>query len=367
MSSMATIELRNVVKRYGSTIAVNNVNLIVDDSEFLVLLGPSGCGKTTTLRSIAGLETIDDGEILIDNVVVNEIRPSDRDTAFCFQQYALYPHLTAYENIAFPLRTQKLSKSEIDRRVIDVGDVLRLKDIFKYKPKKLSGGDQQRVALARAMVRQPKVYLMDEPLSNLDAKLRVDMRADLRRLQIDNGTTTVYVTHDQIEAMAMADRIAIMNNGVMLQVGSPDDVYSYPSNLFVANFIGSPSMNFINCSFEKDTRSVAIPTNGEVLRYILPDNITQNIDNLSDKKELILGIRPEDVKIHIEPLEIGFEIRMVLMEALGSENIHHLQRHNLEFKARTPPSDIYEENQPLWVSFEPEGIRLFDQKTEEAI
>ena len=186
-------------------------NMTVSDGEFLVLLGPSGCGKTTSLRWIAGLEAIDEGEILIDGQVVNDKRPADRDMAFCFQQYALYPHLTAFDNIAFPLRTQKLNHSEIDRRVNEVGRVLHLEEIFKRKPNKLSAGDQQRVALARAMVRQPKVYLMDEPLSNLDAQIRVDMRVELRRIQITNRTTTVYVTHDQVEAMAMADRIAIMN------------------------------------------------------------------------------------------------------------------------------------------------------------
>ena len=364
---MASIELRDVVKRYGSTIAVNQVDLTVKDGEFLVLLGPSGCGKTTSLRSIAGLELIDEGQILIDNEVVNDKRPSDRDIAFCFQQYALYPHLNAYENIAFPLRTQGLSRSEIDRRVTEVGRTLHLDEILKYKPNKLSGGDQQRVALARAMVRHPKAYLMDEPLSNLDAKLRVDMRAELRRLQIDNGTTTVYVTHDQIEAMAMADRIAIMNQGALLQVGSPDEVYSYPAGLFVAKFIGSPSMNFIDCRFEKAGRSVAIPANGEVLQYKLPVQLKQDLDQLPDGAELVLGVRPEDVYIHTEPVEAGFEIRMVLMEALGSENIHHLQRHELHFKARTSPSDVYVEKQPLWVTFEPEGVRLFDKKTEIAI
>jgi multiple sugar transport system ATP-binding protein len=364
---MANFELRDIVKRYGTNVAVNRVNLHVQDHEFLVLLGPSGCGKTTCLRSIAGLEKIDEGQILIDGKVVNDTRPSERDTAFCFQQYALYPHLTAYENIAFPLRTQRMSKPEIDRRVREVGSILHIEEIFKLKPKKLSSGDQQQVALARAMVRQPKVYLMDEPLSSLDAKLRVDMRAELRRLQIDNGTTTVYVTHDQIEAMAMADRIAVMNKGRLLQVDSPDIIYSYPANLFVANFIGSPSMNFINCHFDKSSRSLIISTNGEEVVYKLPNGIKQDVETVPDHTELVLGIRPEDVNISTEPEDAGFEVRMILMEALGSENIHHLQRHQLEFKSRTSPSDVYAENQPLWVYFEPEGIRLFDKKTEQAI
>jgi len=364
---MAIIELRDIVKRFGSTVAVNHVNLTIKDGEFLVLLGPSGCGKTTTLRSIAGLEQIDAGSILIDDVEVNNKRPADRDIAFCFQHYALYPHLTAYENVAFPLRTQKVQKEEVASQVTGIGEILELHDIFNLKPKKLSSGDQQRVALARAMIRQPKVFLMDEPLSNLDAKLRVDMRSKLRLLQIDNKITTIYVTHDQTEAMALSDRIAIMNEGRLLQVGTPEEIYSNPANLFVANFIGSPSMNFVPCKFEKAARSLLIPTNGENLRYALPSGLTQNIDDIADGAELILGIRPEDVNIHSEFIDSGFESSLVLTEMLGSENIHHINRHDLELKARTGPADEFAEGKPLWITFEPDGIRLFDKKTEAAI
>jgi multiple sugar transport system ATP-binding protein len=364
---MASVEFRDVVKRYGETVAVNHVNLTIEDGEFLVLLGPSGCGKTTSLRSIAGLEAVDEGQILIDNVVVNEKRPADRDMAFCFQQYALYPHLNAYENIAFPLRTQKMKHSDVEKRVNEVSKLLHLEEIIDRKPRKLSAGDQQRVALARAMVRHPKVYLMDEPLSNLDAQLRVDMRVELRRIQINNRTTTVYVTHDQVEAMAMADRIAIMNKGLLLQVGTPDDVYVYPANLFVANFIGSPSMNFIPCKYEAATRSVRIPTNGETVQYKLPHNLVQSLDSLTDGVELIMGIRPEDVKIYSEPIDDGLEVKLILLEALGSENIHRLGRGELILVARTSPADIYAEGQSLWVTFEAEAIRLFDRKTENAV
>ena len=364
---MASVELKEVVKRFGDNVAVNHVNLRVEDGEFLVLLGPSGCGKTTSLRSIAGLETVDEGEILIDGEVVNNKRPSDRDMAFCFQQYALYPHLTAYENMAFPLRTQGMPNAEIDQRVREVGKVLHLDEIYTRKPKKLSAGDQQRVALGRAMVRRPKVFLMDEPLSNLDAKLRADMRVELRRIQINNGITTIYVTHDQVEAMAMADRIAIMNRGYLLQVGSPEEVYAYPADLFVANFIGSPSMNFITCTFNASTHCLEIGTDGDMVSYPLPKQIKQDLSSLKDGAELILGVRPEDVTIHTEPINDGFECRIVLLEALGSENIHHLQRSHLDFKSRTSPADVYNEDQPLWVTFVPEGIRLFDKKTERAI
>jgi multiple sugar transport system ATP-binding protein len=364
---MARVELRNVVKRFGQMVAVNNVNLDIADGEFLILLGPSGCGKTTSLRSIAGLESIDEGEIRIDDVVVNDKRPSDRDMAFCFQQYALYPHLTAFENIAFPLRTQQMPRQELERRVNEVGKLLQIDDIFARKPSKLSAGDQQRVALARAMVRQPKVYLMDEPLSNLDAQLRVDMRAELRRLQIDNHITTIYVTHDQTEAMAMADRIAIMNLGVIQQVGSPEEVYTHPANLFVANFIGSPSMNFIKCTYQAATHSLAIPTNGETVIYQLPGDIAQSVEALADGAELILGVRPEDVYIHTEPMDNAIECKYLLLEALGSENIHHAGHGELKVIARTSPADVYEDNQTLWISFEHGGIRLFDQKSEMAI
>jgi multiple sugar transport system ATP-binding protein len=364
---MASVELRDVVKRYGQTVAVNHVNLFIEDGEFLVLLGPSGCGKTTSLRSIAGLEMVDEGQIIIDNEVVNEKRPADRDMAFCFQQYALYPHLTAFENIAFPLRTQQMNNREVDQRVNEVGKILNIKDIFKLKPKKLSAGDQQRVALARAMVRQPKVYLMDEPLSNLDAQIRVDMRVELRRIQITNRITTVYVTHDQVEAMAMADRIAIMNLGHLLQVGTPDEVYTYPANLFVANFIGSPSMNFINCNFEAATRSLSIRTNDDTMQYKLPSDIKQSVSNIINGQELVLGVRPEDVIIHTEPVENALEVKLILLEALGSENIHHVGHGELFFIARTSPGDVYAEGQSLWVKFETGGIRLFDKKTEYAI
>ena len=364
---MAIIGLRDVVKRYGQTVAVNHVSLEIKDGEFLVLLGPSGCGKTTSLRSIAGLEDVDEGQILIDGVEVNNKRPAERDMAFCFQQYALYPHLTAYNNIAFPLRTQNVTKAEIDRRVHEVCSLLQIEDIFNRKPKKLSAGDQQRVALARAMVRQPKVYLMDEPLSNLDAQLRADMRVELRRIQLQNKVTTIYVTHDQVEAMAMADRIAIMNQGVLQQVGTPEEIYAYPATLFVANFIGSPSMNFLNCKFDKGSFSLAIKSNGETLQFQIPHSIIQNLTHLQDGQNLVLGVRPEDVIISTTPIENGIQVHLVITENLGSENIHHLERNELHLVSRTSPGDIYNEDQQLWVYLEPEGIRLFDKETEKAI
>ena len=360
---MAIIQLQDIVKCYGKTTAVDHVNLTINNGEFLVLLGPSGCGKTTTLRSIAGLEQIDEGKILIDDEQVTLKRPSERDIAFCFQHYALYPHLNSYNNIAFPLQTQSVDREEIDRRVKEVGEILDLQGIFKQKPRKLSSGDQQRVALARAVVRQPKVFLMDEPLSNLDAKLRVDMRAKLRLLQLRNKVTTVYVTHDQTEAMALSDRIAVMNAGKLLQVDTPFEIYTHPANLFVANFVGSPSMNFINCGFEKRSSSLVIPVNGSVIKYRLPLDLTQDISNLNDQAELVLGVRPENVIIHLEPIDNAIECKLLITEQLGSANIHHVKNNNLDIISRTSPLDEYSQGQTLWVAFETEGIRLFDRKT----
>src|SRR4051812_2697440 len=249
---MAHVELRSITKRYDHLTAVNNLSLEVKDREFVVFLGPSGCGKTTTLRSVAGLEHPEEGDILIDGRRVNHLSPADRDIAMVFQFYALYPHMSVYDNMAFPLRAVKMAKSELDQRVRDVAKVLHVEHLLQRRPGNLSGGEMQRVAIGRAMVRRPKVFLMDEPLTNLDAKLRSEMRAELKRLQNDIGATTVYVTHDQLEAMSMGDRIAVMSQGLLQQMGTPGDVYDHPKNLFVAGFIGSPAMNFLPCRMVGD-------------------------------------------------------------------------------------------------------------------
>jgi multiple sugar transport system ATP-binding protein len=365
---MASIELNDIVKSFGATIAINHVNLSVEDGEFLVLLGPSGCGKTTTLRSIAGLEQVDSGEIKIDNKKVNDLKPADRDMSFCFQQYALYPHLNAYENIAFPLRTQGTPREEIEARVSKVGETLKITDIFKRKPRNLSSGDQQRIALARAMVRHPKVFLMDEPLSNLDAKLREDMRIELRHIQFENKVTTIYVTHDQVEAMALADRIAIMNKGHLLQVGAPEDIYQFPATLFVANFIGSPSMNFIPSTFDKSSSSVVIDF-GDV-KYVqpLPKGMQSKASGLTNGASLLIGIRPENVTVATNGHKNGaMQLSLKLTENLGSENIHHLERGAIHLTARTDSDVLFKEGSPVHVSFEEDGVRLYDPQTEKAI
>lgn len=288
-SYMAEIVLKNIVKKFGDLIAVNKVNLTINDKEFLVLLGPSGCGKTTTLRSISGLEIPTSGQILLDGEDVTQKRASQRDIAFVFQLYALYPHMTTYGNIAFPLKTQKVNKDTIDAEVKKIADLLQIQHILRKKPKELSGGDMQRVALGRALVRKPKAFLLDEPIGTLDSQFREEMRTELKRLHVDVGATTVYVTHDQFEAMAMGDRIAIMNEGVLQQIGEPHEVYSNPANLFVANFIGSPGMNFLDCTMNKDNNNnIALKMVSDGTTISLPEELQTRFKFL-DKKNIVLG------------------------------------------------------------------------------
>ena len=291
---MATLKFNNICKVYGKDIvAVKDFNLEVKDHEFIVFVGPSGCGKSTTLRMLAGLEEISSGELYIDDVLINDVQPKKRDIAMVFQSYALYPHMTVYENMAFALKIRKIPKAEIDERVKEVASILGLTEYLNRKPKALSGGQCQRVALGRAIVRRPKVFLMDEPLSNLDAKLRVTMREEIVRIHEKVGATTIYVTHDQTEAMTMASRIVIMKTGIVQQIGTPKEVYSYPANTFVAQFIGSPSMNLFNGSYDNGkftfdgTNSITID---------IPKEHQEKLKDYSGK-QLIVGIRPEDISL----------------------------------------------------------------------
>ena len=371
---MANIRLENIIKRFGALEAVKEMNLEVEDKEFVVFLGPSGCGKTTTLRLIAGLEQADEGNIFIDNVRVNDLSPADRDIAFVFQFYALYPHKTVYDNIAFPLKAAKMPKLDIDVRVKEVAHTLHISHLLDRKPNKLSGGEMQRVALSRAMVRDPKVFLMDEPLANLDASLRVEMRAVLKRLQNDFSATTVYVTHDQVEAMAMGDKIAVMNKGMLQQIGTPMEIYNNPVNIFVANFIGEPSMNFLNCQI--------LQMNGKAFLKIMHTDILLGIsdewkkrieDNVSDSN-LILGIRPEDIFVYTEPESKRIETEIYVTEPLGSENIIDLNieknsedGENILLKVRTSPTLIVNIGQKLWMNFDMARMHIFDPKTEKAL
>ena len=307
---MAQVTLKNVVKKYDAKTIINDVSLEIKDKEFLVLVGSSGCGKSTILRMIAGLEEITAGEIYIGDKCVNNVHPKDRDIAFVFQSYALYPHMTVYENIAFPLKMRNFSKEEIDRKVKEAAEILDLTEYLQRKPKQLSGGQRQRVALGRAIVRNPKVFLMDEPLSNLDAKLRVQMRSEIKKLHEKLQTTFIYVTHDQTEALTMGDRIVVLDKGVIQQVDNPENIYYNPDNMFVGGFLGSPPMNFIPVTLE----------NGKV-RFNETDIAlnSEQIAALNGEKDFIIGIRPE--KTDILDYNCEFVADVEISEMLGSEKI----------------------------------------------
>src|SRR5580700_9714977 len=291
---MARVLIRNLNKMYDEVHAVKDVNLEIRDKEFLVLVGPSGCGKTTTLRMVAGLESITSGQVLIGDVVVNELPPMDRDIAMVFQNYALYPHMSVYDNMAFGLKMRKVDRAEIAKRVQIAAEILGMQDYLKRKPRQLSGGQRQRVALGRAIVRQPQVFLFDEPLSNLDAKLRVQMRVELKKLHNRLNTTAVYVTHDQVEAMTLGDRVVVMKDGLVQQVGEPLELYNRPANRFVAGFLGSPAMNFAKVSMAEENGAICAVADG--MRLTLPSPIAARLRPYVGE-EVTLGIRPEDLRV----------------------------------------------------------------------
>jgi len=365
VKELARVSLKNLTKRFGNVVAVNDVSLEVEDKKFLVLLGPSGCGKTTTLRCIAGLEVPDDGEIYIGDTLVNELPPKDRDIAMVFQSYALYPHMTVFDNIAFPLKLRKIPKNEIRERVKRTAELLKIDHLLDRRPKQLSGGERQRTALGRAIVREPKVFLMDEPLSNLDAKLRLYMRAELKNLQKELGITTIYVTHDQAEAMTLADEIAVMNQGVVQQVGSPNEIYNQPKNMFVAGFIGSPPVNFIDCTFlEKDTVGFL---DGGTFTLSLPDDVTKRIKEKATSSELILGVRPEDISVLRRQREESIEAEVFVIEPLGSEIIVDLTVGSKLIKMRTSPDFKAHLGEKVYITFSKDKIHVFDKRTGKAI
>ncbi len=374
---MATVKLENITKRFGELIALDDITLDIQDQEFFVLLGQTGAGKTTTLRCIAGLDKPEEGSIYLDGVSVNDKTPAERDVAFVFQSHILYPHLSVYENMAFPLHPRKLSAEEIDRRVRDIAQMLHIEHLLMRTPNQLSGGETQRVGLGRAMVRRPQVFLMDEPISNLDAKLRTEMRAEIRWRQRELGTTTFYVTHDQIEAMSMADRIAILEAGRIQQLGTPSDIYNHPANLFVAGFIGNPSMNCIPC----DIFSV----NGELHMKLLSRTGTDNSvaiedariakvlnDNVSNQ-DTIFGAHAEDVIVSHQSIPNAFQAEVYSIEPLGAETIVEVTLgtdaaggHTI-IKACTAPNFAADIGQSLYVSFVPERMYFFDKTTGNAI
>ena len=365
---MASVTFDHVFKKYGDVTAVNDLNIHIDDKEFLVLVGPSGCGKTTALRSLAGLEEISSGEIRIADRVVNDVAPKDRDIAMVFQSYALYPHLSVYDNMAFGLKLRKVSKDEIKRRVSEAADVLGITDFLERKPRQLSGGQRQRVAVGRAIVREPKVFLFDEPLSNLDAKLRVQMRAEISKLHQRLQTTFIYVTHDQTEAMTMATRIAVINKGVLQQLDTPQNLYDHPNNLFVAGFIGSPAMNFFPGKLRRDENKLVVDTGDFVVP--IPASRAKPYEGHAGK-DIIFGIRPENIHdIEFVPTNIDSEkvpVKVDVTELMGNEIFLYLLNGKNTFVARVDPRSKLRVGQQASVAFDMDNIHIFDAANEQAI
>ena len=365
---MAQVKLKDLVKRFsGDVLAVKEINLDIEDKEFLVLVGPSGCGKTTTLRMVAGLEEITAGEIWIGDRLVNEVEPKDRDIAMVFQNYALYPHMNVYENLAFGLRLRRFPRAEIDRRVKEAAEILSIGGLLKRKTKELSGGQKQRVALGRAIVRNPAVFLMDEPLSNLDAKLRVQMRTEISKLHQRVATTVIYVTHDQVEAMTMGHRIVVMNNGLVMQAASPQEIYDRPKNKFVAGFIGSPPMNFLNGTLEDGGSSLYFGGTG--FRFRMPEQYTAE-SRAAMGRELYLGVRPEDLHVGSEfedryP-ELQYRTQVELVEPLGAEQHVLLSTDTDPIVARVPPDVRVRPGDSITVTLGGDRLHIFDGETEEA-
>ncbi len=354
---MSSVVLKNISKSYGKVSVIKDLNLEIRDKEFMVFVGPSGCGKSTLLRIIAGLEDIQGGEVYIDEKVVNNLHPKDRDIAMVFQNYALYPHMSVYENMAFALKIRKMDKNLIREKIENVAKSLNLTEYLNRKPKELSGGQKQRVALGRAMVREPKVFLMDEPLSNLDAKLRVQMRSEIRSLHKKLDTTFIYVTHDQVEALTMGDRITVLNRGEIQQVATPDEIYNYPENMFVAGFIGSPQMNFINVKVVSEN-SLSF---GDNTIYLTSDLIRRN--NLLGK-EVIAGIRPEHLSLSECSSSNKIEITAGMVEMLGSEKIVHFELQNHDMSAKLPASVMVAYGDKLCFSPDDNKILLFDKESQ---
>ena len=390
---MGAINITDVGKIYpNGTRALENVNIEIHDGEFVVLVGPSGCGKTTLLRMVAGLEDITEGEISIADKVVNEVAPKDRDIAMVFQNYALYPHMSVYDNMAFSLKLRKLPKDEIDAKVKEAAKTLEIDELLDRKPKALSGGQRQRVAMGRAIVRSPQAFLMDEPLSNLDAKLRVQMRAELGELHSQLETTTLYVTHDQVEAMTMGDRVAVIRKGVLQQIDTPREIYLYPKNIFVAGFIGSPAMNFVYATIDASGKKTKL-TFGD--SNIVSSNAPKSLSDFNGK-EIVLGIRPEAFEDSVYANDKEFteqiNINVSLLEQLGSDTYIHFYKDippvqtkaieeiladegedisalgtETKFIARINPNATIEEGQNINLSIDPSKLHYFDPETGLAI
>jgi multiple sugar transport system ATP-binding protein len=360
---MATVTFDHMYKRYSEdVVAVNDLNLEIGDGEFICLVGPSGCGKTTALRCVAGLEEISDGRLLIGDRVVNNIAPKDRDIAMVFQSYALYPHMSVYDNLAFGLKLRKMNKGEIDRRVKEGAEILGLQRFLDRKPRALSGGQRQRVALGRAIVREPSVFLMDEPLSNLDAKLRVQTRAEIARLHQRLGTTTIYVTHDQVEAMTMGDRIAVMRDGLLQQVGSPQELYDHPVNIFVAGFIGSPAMNFAT------TKSEGKDLIFGGAKLVLTGEQAKAADSRPDGASVLIGFRPEHIEIaNGQESSVRFPATVDVVEYLGNDELIHAQAEGSEIVALIPSSQKVSVGDKVEFAVPMHKLHIFDPESEKTL
>ena len=365
---MSSVTFEHVTKRFGDVVAVNDLNIAINDREFLVFVGPSGCGKTTSLRMLAGLEEITEGNIYIGDRVVNDVPPKDRDIAMVFQSYALYPHMSVYDNMAFGLKLRRVPKAEIDRRVKEAAKRLGIESLLDRKPKQLSGGQRQRVAVGRAIVRNPAVFLMDEPLSNLDAKLRVQARAEISKLHMQLGTTFIYVTHDQVEAMTMGTRIAVMKDGLLQQIDTPQNLYDRPDNVFVAGFIGSPSMNFFDATLTGGEGEMFIDAG--VFRVKIPTERMEPYKAYKGK-QVIFGLRPENMHdpeyappgIHQAVVESKVEVT----ELMGNEVIVYLNSKEKTYLARVDPRSKMRVGNSVGIAFDMDRFHCFDKQTEKAI
>jgi multiple sugar transport system ATP-binding protein len=370
---MADIEIIDANKHFGSNHVIRNLNLQIRHGEFAVLLGPSGCGKTTTLRALAGLESIDSGEIRIGGRRVDMLPPQERDTAFVFQLYSLYPHLTAFDNIAFPLRAAGMSDAKVREAVTDVAKVLRIDHLLGKRPSALAGGDMQRVTIGRALVRRPAAMLMDEPIGALDAKLREEMRAELRRLHIENDSTTVYVTHDQVEAMSMADRIGVMNDGLLQQYDTPTKVYDEPANLFVAQFVGSPIMNVVDCEIAPTAGGAGLRLPGTSEAIMLGPRAAAKLHvDRAAADELMLGIRPEAIAVSRAPVAGAIAARVHLIEPMGPYDIVDIStatggERGAMLRARTASQFVRAQGDPVWLSLDDARTHFFSKRSGQSL
>lgn len=362
---MAKLALEHLHCWYGQTHAVDDQNLVVEDGELCVLLGPTGCGKTSTLRMIAGFVRPASGDIYLDGERINDLYPGNRNIAMIFQSYALYPHMTVREQFAFPLKATKMPAKEIERRVQEMADFLHMHELMDRYPAELSTGQRQRVAVGRAVIRRPKLFLMDEPLSQLDARLRVEMRANLRRLQQDLGITTIYVTHDQTEAQSVGDKIVVMRLGRIQQVGSPLEVYRNPANLFVAGFIGSPPMNFLDCRLEQRESQIYVRNNN--FAFPLRPELAQRVSDIPSEQQLVLGVRPEHIQLSPEARPNTVPAEVYVLEPQSNELIVDLKLGDLTLKMRGDKREMGfkpQLNQKVWMEFQQEYLHLFDEGSE---